>query len=285
MKQDAPVPWVEKQHLDILLEQKSWPQALILVEKMLRTHPKNALLIKLNFFLTARLGKWQAAQNKLLLAIKEKAIENSDQGHLKAVINYCQALEEKARGQKAQSMDLLKSALKNDPYFSPAALLTARLYLEQDDKASAEKALKNIWKISPNKEISDLIEDLYPNESSTEAFLRIKKITDTASEFTESHHLLAKVAIKAKHWPEARNALESTLNSAKANKTTYQLLALLERKQKNDESAAEKFIEMSEKAPTENHWTCTSCHNIENHFLPICPNCQEFDTVKWPVFQ
>jgi len=274
--------WVLKQELDRYLDQKSWAEAKALVHDMLVSHPRNPSLLKLDFLLSARLGDWQEAKKTLQIAAKEKAtLGPSEQKHYNAVIDYCLALEEKAAGNKAESLKLAKSALKYDPSFAPAALSAARLYIEQDDKRNAENILTAVWKTAPNAEIADVIAELYPHESSAETFRRLKKIAHSAPDYSESDHLLARAAIDAEQWPDARRALENTLSSDKASKTTYYLLALLERKQKSDKEASDKLIEKSRMAPADNHWLCSSCRKIPTHYLPICQNCGEFDKINW----
>lgn len=274
-------PWVQKKQLDQRLANKSWLQANTLLKEMLKSHPKNTSLLKQSFLLTARLGKWQEAQNTL--ATTGKSFSKHEQKHFKAVIEYALALEEKAAGRKAESMALLKSALKNDPSFSPAALTAARSYIEQDDANAAEKILTPIWKLSPNEELGREIRNLFPHESSNETFRRIKKLYDSAPEFIESGHMLATTAIDVEHWPEARAALDSIRNAGKANQKTYELLALLEKKQKKDEAAADKLMILSKKAKKNGSWQCTACQAESAHYLPTCPECGEFDTIFWRI--
>ncbi|MBT5072281.1 MAG: tetratricopeptide repeat protein [Kordiimonadaceae bacterium] len=274
--------WAKKQDLDQYLEQKRWAEAKKLVQKMILIHPKSHYLLELDFLLCARLGNWQEANTALQNAFKQKsAITLKNKKHYKAVIDYCLSLEEKAAGKKSETLDLLKSSLKSEPSFSPAAIAAARCYLEQDDKKSAEKILTAIWKIAPNKELADIIIELYPLESSAETFRRIKKLCDSAVDFVESQHLLAKSAIAAEHWPEARSALELIINSNQASKATYQLFAHLEIKQKNDDVAANKYHALSVSADEDHSWKCESCYNVSAHYLPLCKKCSEFNTISW----
>ena len=164
-------------------------------------------------------------------------LQKSDLNHIKAVVDYALALEEKAAGKKTEALSLLKTSLNNDPSFAPAALAAIKTLIELGDIKTAEKTLKAIWKIAPNDELSDVALDLSPQESSTETYRRVKVLCDGAPHFAESQHLLAKAAIAAKHWPEARKALDTLIGSDKASKETYMLLAKLEVKQKNDYDA------------------------------------------------
>ena len=278
-KEPQSAPWVLKHELDHLIECKSWEEALPVAERMLIEHPDNGELLEIRFSLLVRLGRWFEANE----ALKSKGgFTSLQKGHLKAVIEYCLALEEKAAGKKTEAQTLTRSALKNDATFAPAAILSARLYLEQGDQKAAEKILNAIWKRSPNSEIAEMLIDLYPLESATEIYRRIKATSDKMPEFTERQHLLARAALDAGHWPEARQALELNIASGKPTKTTYQLLAQLESKQKNDDVAAQKYIDLSEKLKSDSPWECSVCLNPTQHYVPICPSCQEFDSLINP---
>jgi len=275
-------PWVLSQELDNSLKQKAWPSAMLLVRDMLKSHPKNKFLLKLNVSLSAQLGNWQEAKVSLRKAMREKgAIKPAEQKHLSAVINYSLALEEKAAGNKNECINLLKSALKSSPSFAPAAQLGARIYIDQGDKKSAEKFLINIWKKNPNSEIGDLLKNLFPSESKGERFRRLKTVSKSEPTFSETYHLLAEIAILAEQWPDAQSALEKVIDSGQASKKTYQTLALLERKQKSDKQASDKFLERSEIVPSDNHWFCSSCQNSPMHYTAVCQKCDTFDKISW----
>ena len=273
--------WVKKIELDKLTEQKDWAAAKPLISSMLETYPNNEFLLRENFFISARLSNWQDAQAALLIAEKHKTFSAQDSKHYKAVIEYCLSLEEKAAGHKPESVKLIKSALKNDPAFAPAAITAAHSYIEQGDSNAAQKVISAAWKHAPNNELAELAEDLYPQESSAESFRRLKKMADSKPHNIESSHLIAKSAINAEQWPVAHEALQSSIDSDRATKTTYQLKALLEKKQKNDTSNAAEYEKKSELATEDHHWKCSSCHTISEHYTPICADCGAFDRINW----
>ncbi len=274
--------WVKKQKLDQLLTDRNWPAAEPMIIAMLESHPKNPTLLKLSFLNHARQGNWNEADAALIAAQKAKnVLTTAEAKRYRAVIDFCLALEEKAAGRKAESQKLIKSALKSDPSFSPAALAAAKSYIEQNDQKSAEKVLQAAWKHAPNSELAEILEELYPSENSTEALKRLKKIADGNLETTESAHLVARAAISAHQWPEAGQALQALINSEKATKTTYALLAELERKQKNDEDAASLLLERAKRERDDDHWRCGNCGRAADHYVPNCPHCGEFDQIKW----
>lgn len=279
---DENAGWVANIELDHLIDQKSWSDAIQLIDKLLVRYPANKRLLRLNFKLNAKQDNWRKSRTALQRAIKEKgAFTSAEQKHYSAVIDYCLSLEQKAAGNKAESLSLLKSALKSDASFAPAALSAARLYIEQDDKKSAEKILASIWKLAPNDELADMLLELYPLENSGDTHRRIKKIAHSAPSYPESLHMLAKAAIDAEQWPDARGALNDVINADMTSQKTFRLLALLERKQKNDQKASEELLQKAETSKPDNHWSCSACHKSTAHYLPLCQNCGEFDKINW----
>lgn len=273
--------WVEKQELDELLQKKSWAAAKQLIANMLQRHQKNAALLELDFLASAHMSDWQDAKTALSSLAKTKGSIRAEQlKRYQAVIDYCLALEAKAAGQKSDSQALIKTALKNDPSFSAAALALARSHIEQGDNKAAEKTVSQVWKHTQNPELGELYSELYPMESATETYRRVRKLSEQSSD-AESLHLLAQAAIHAEKWPEARQALNNLLNNETAVKKTYHLLALLERSQKNDLEASEKLMLKAENSATDPRWQCNGCQSQSAHYLPLCPNCQAFDSIKW----
>ncbi len=281
-KSNLSTTWVDKQELDDLISQKSWSRAKPLIERMLLQHPKNGKLLELNFICNTHLNQWQNAKSVLEdLSKNNGSIDPKRLKRYSAVIDYCLALEAKAAGQKSESHNLLKAALKNDPTFSAAAMAYARGYIEQNDKKSAEKVVFQAWKHSPTNELGELFSELYPIESASETYRRVKRLVEENPSKPESRHLLAESAINAQKWPEARQALNDLINNKRASKKTYHLLALMERRQKNDLKASEEFIVKAEKAEMDTTWSCTTCSAMPAHYTPHCANCGDFDTIRW----
>ena len=274
--------WVHKQTLNTYLNDKNWLAAKDTLSLMLEEHPKNPYLLKEAVLLNARLGDWQNTKHSILAMDTNKPLfAKDDLKHIKAVVDYALALEDKAAGKKSDALNLLKSSLKNDPSYAPAALAAIKTSIEQGDVSAAEKTINAIWKLAPNDELADIALDLKPQESSNETYRRLKALCDSAPQFPESQHLLAKAAISANHWPEARTALDKLLGTEKASKQTYLLLAQLEAKQKNDAEAESKHTKTAEKKPQGHKWLCKNCGSSPQHYYPICSECGEFDCILW----
>ena len=281
-KSDLSTTWVDKQELDDLISLKSWNRAKPLIARMLQHHPKNGQLLLLDFICNTHLNRWKEAKSALETLSKNKgSIDPIRLKRYSAVIDYCLALEAKAAGLKSESHSLLKAALKSDPTYSAAALAYARGFIEQDDKKSAEKVVFQAWKYGPTDELGELFTELYPLESNSETYRRVKRLIEENPSEPESRHLLAGSAINAQKWPDARQALNDLINSKRASKKTYHLLALLERRQKNDLKASEEFSAKAEKAVMDPTWGCTTCNAIPAHYNPHCSNCGDFDSIRW----
>jgi len=274
--------WAQKQELEDLIDQKSWPAALTIIQSLLQDYPKNKFLLKKNVVISACLSEWSHAKEAITKAEKERgALPKKQINHYKAVIDYALALEKKAAGKKDESLSLLKSALKLDPAYAPAALAAAKIHLEQAEPKTSEKIILSMWKKAPNRELGEMALELYPAESSNETFRRISKLSMSASNFSESQHVLAKAAIDAGHWPEAREAIDKVIQTNNATKETYALLSTLEKKQKNDDAAIADLQKKIEVAKDEVKWTCAECEASFNHYAPLCTSCGSFDGLKW----
>ncbi|MDG1438675.1 MAG: heme biosynthesis HemY N-terminal domain-containing protein, partial [Emcibacteraceae bacterium] len=273
--------WAQKQELMDLIANKSWSTALTIIQSLLQDYPKNKFLLKKNVMISACLSDWNHAKEAITTAEKEKgALTKKDINHYKAVIDYALALEKKAAGKKDESLSLLKSVLKLDPTYAPAALAAAKILLEQAQPKASEKIILNIWKKAPNRELGEIALELYPAESSNETFRRISNLSMSAPNFPESQHILARAAIDSGHWPQAREAIDKVIEEKNATKETYMLLAALEKKQKNDDIAVGVIQKKIENAKNETNWTCSECETAFSHYTPLCSECGSFDGLK-----
>ncbi|MCC3861868.1 tetratricopeptide repeat protein [Pseudemcibacter aquimaris] len=274
--------WTGKIKLEKLIKNKNWPAATSLITTLREQAPKNAWLLEQYIYASARTGNWQETLDAIKVAEKQKGvISPATLKNIKAATEYALALEKKAGGKKQECASLLKSALKLDPAFSPAALALAKLHLEQNDPNAAEKVIRNIWKKAPNDELAEMLLELYPQESNSEAYRRIKKIADSAPEFVESAHIMAEAAINAEQWPDAKTALNKIIGGPDEAPKTYLLLAKLEEKQKGPGEAAENYKNKSAKLSHKNQWVCTHCDTKHNHYTPLCTSCGEFNNIIW----
>jgi HemY protein len=274
--------WVKKHQLEALMEEDNFAGALLIAKEIEENYPASRWVKHKIFDLEARLGRWEEAEQSLQNAVKSLAISPEEKKHFSAVLDYNQAMERHAAGDKDAALALSQTALNNDPSFIPAAIFTVRALLADGHAGKAHKALTKAWAAAPHPEMAVIFKELDPTESPTERFRRAVKLTLDNPELLESAHLIADTALQSQHWAEAKSALMALVKAGSATTKTYQLLARLEQQQSNDKTAAEAYLKQAATAAVNPHWSCHNCGTDQQHYLPHCPSCHHFDTVVWP---
>jgi len=265
------------------LEQASAAQniqeSLNILQEMRQLRPGNPWIAGKIFDMLTRAGKWAEATEALNQLVKSK--KRDGEKHLRAVLQYQQALEADLSGQKTSARNFAEAALKNDPKFIPAAVLLARQHLAQGDTSKARKVTEATWKHCPHPDLGQFFLELEAMESPSEKFRRIQKFSGINEADRHSLHLRAKTALDTAHWAEAKQALSRLVDEERATQVTYHLLARLEREQKNDAEAAEAYMARAAKAQPDPTWQCAICETKLENYVALCPNCQNFGQIHW----
>lgn len=274
-------PYALNALLEAAIEEEDYVLALALARELSALIPGNRRILKKLFDIEVHHGKWEAAQDTLKTARKNKALSPEEAAHLEALLSYIQAVEADVSGQRTDALDLALDAQKKDPGFAPAAQLAARILLSRKEAGRARKVLETAWKKCPHPELADLFIELEPMESPTECLRRVQQFIKNNPDHRESLHLLAAQAIEARHWPEARQALDRLVQTDRATIRTMNLFARLEQQQKKDQIAAEKYMENALGARRDGHWQCSECGHQPRHYTANCPECGQFDGLEW----
>jgi len=207
-----------------------------------------------------------------------KAAKNPALKHLRAVINYQLALSKLDKENTASALELAEAAHRMDPAFVPAAVLILKLSAADRKR---DKLVSTIWASTPHPDVVDAIKNLMPLETEGDWFTRAKRIFNpTAGDHGISNLALAKAALDAREWGEARKYL-NTLSKEGPTAVVYRLLADLEEKANADAAASRKWIIKSTEAPQDPTWLCNGCGRQEASWSAHCPSCDRFDSLNW----
>jgi len=91
---------------------------------------------------------------------------------------------------------------------------------------------------------------------------------------------LARAALAAKRWSEAREHLE-TLARTHATSRVARLMAELEEGEKGDTDASRAWLKRATMAEPDAAWVCDHCGNVVADWEPVCGRCETFDGFFW----
>ena len=99
----------------------------------------------------------------------------------------------------------------------------------------------------------------------------------------ESHLALARAAIDAQLWGEARRHLDAAgaVSAGQADGAVARLMARVEEAEKDDGVAARRWLARAAEAPGEDGWTCGACGARHARWQATCGHCGAFDRIAW----
>ncbi len=208
--------------------------------------PTSPWVLKHLLALTREHKKWEKAET-LILRLEDLGYLTPEQSKKQiAFVQYQQSLQPKIS--LAQKEVFLRQAHSLDPSLAEATMVLAPLLQKQGHITYALTALEATWSLNPTQILGDLYLKIAEPRDDMSAFQEAQTLVKNNPQHAESLLFLARMALNAKLWGEARVFLTELL---KQNPTThvYQLLSRLELEEKHNWKDALKWLEEGLQAP------------------------------------
>jgi HemY protein len=255
--------------------------ALRLVERAKELRPKTPWVLTSLYELQARAGKWVAAEATLAEAVKRKALSAEATRHHRAVLLHERSRAAEAAGDQRQALQLAAKAHGLEPGFAPATQRYAELLRVGGWARRAMKAIETAWHEAPHPDLAQAWSALAPDATPVERVKHAERLAAANPEHRESRLALARAALEAKLWGEARRHLEA-LHAAGASPRICRHLAELEEAQHGDIGAAHRWLGRAASAPNPDPaWVCGACGAEAPHWSALCPACRAFASLHW----
>jgi HemY protein len=255
-------------------------EALTLARKARGLQPNTPWLLGTLYDLEAQAGDWAAAEGTLQQAIQAGAIPTEEGRRHRAVLLLERSFEAERRGRADAALSHAQAAHDMMPGFVPAAVRLARLQLAADRLKPAAKVVERAWRHSPHPELADIYRTIVASYDPLTRVRLFQKLVRQAPDSAESHLAVARAAIDAQLWGEARQHLNRAMEIGPTRRT-YRLMAELDRGERHDEDAAKDWLAKAANAPEDPVWTCSSCGAVSHSWGGLCGHCGAFDTLTW----
>jgi len=253
--------------------------ALKLIDQARQLRPRTAWVLRARFELLARAGNWEAAEAALAETQKRRAIEAAEARHHRAVLAHEKALAAKAGGQPDQAAKLVAQAFNLAPDLAPVAAWHAANLLAQGHKRRARKALEQAWQAAPHPDLAAAYGGIYADETDLARVQRFEKLLDLQPENPESRIALARAALKARLWGEARRHLQA---AGGETPRIARLLAEIEAGEHGDGPRARAWLDRAARGELPDPaYACNSCGYSTASWSALCPRCRGFDQLVW----
>jgi HemY protein len=166
------------------------------------------------------------------------------------------------------------------PDLVPAALVAAKALFRQNDIRKGTKILEAIWKIEPHPEVGDLYIHARPGDATHDRLTRAKKLQSLKQNNPESAMVVARAALDAGEYREARSAAESAVR-IQPREGAYLLLADIEEAESGDQGRVRQFLSKAVRAPRDAAWVADGY--VSDRWAPVSPITGKLDAFEWRV--
>ncbi len=254
--------------------------ALKLAEKAFALRPAHHGNLDTLFALQSDAADWAGARTTLSAKLRAKALPKDVAKRRDAVLSLADAKVAHDAGATAAAREAALLANKLAPTLVPAAVLAARILIEEDAKRPATKILKAAWQETPHPDLATAFAALEPDETPEARRKRFEQLAKLQPDHHETKMLLTELALTEEDFPAARRAIGDLAEEMPTTRSLA-LMAAIERGSGADESVVRAFLAKALSASRGDQWVCSGCGHVHSEWTPTCHNCHAFDTLEW----
>jgi HemY protein len=252
--------------------------AHLYAEEAARLDPSSSWAGQAALQLRCMSGDWAGALDMIERNRASGAIEKSTHRRQRAVLLTAQAMSAEETDRDAAKASVLE-AVKLAPDLVPAIALAARFLSESGDIRKASRMIEKAWEVQPHPDLSDAYIHVRLGDSARERLARARRLNDKAPPSIEGAIALARTAIDAREFVQAREALFPYLDQP--TRRVAVLMANLEQAESGDEGRVREWTARALRAASDPVWTADGF--ASERWLPVSPVTGRIDAFEWKV--
>ncbi len=253
--------------------------ARVYAERAMKEKPELAWATLAVLALQSADNDWKGATRTLEVARLNKLVEKSDAARQKAVLMVAQAMEiEDTETDRALVMAL--DAHKLAPALVQAAVIAGRILASQSNTKKAARVLEKTWKLAPHPDLAEIYAHARPGDSPRDRLKRVKTLTQKLPSSIEGPVAVARAAIEARDWKEARTVLSPYLED-KLQSRICLLMAEVEGGENGARGKVREWLARAVRAPRDPAWTADGY--VSETWMPVSPVSGKLDALQWLV--
>ncbi|MDF3074311.1 MAG: heme biosynthesis protein HemY [Alphaproteobacteria bacterium] len=256
------------------------PEALRLAEQAHRMKPTTPWVVQSLFDMQARAGQWLAAQETLQEALRNKVVPVERGRTLKAILLVERSRQAEARGKNGEATQFAREAFLTEPSRIPVAQRYGERLIADNDHKRVRKILERAWALHPHPDLAQLYLAASGNTDPLKRVQALQELTSERPDDVESHIVLAREALEARLWGQARRHLVAA-GGDNPPARICRLMADLEESEFGDGERVRLWLTRATAAPIDRHWRCQPCGMVTERWQSVCPNCGAFGTIDW----
>lgn len=255
-------------------------EAVRLANEAHALRPKTGWVLEQLFELQIAANQWQAADETMQEAARNKSIEKTEANNRRAAILVERGRDSLVRGETAAALDHAKMGYDLNPELMPAAILYAQQLAAADRNRRAARVLEDAWRTQPNSEIAEAYRTLNLSDDVLAQVKRMQRLLEVAPDHVESQIAFGAAALAARLWGEARKHLTAAAEMPPTARLC-RLMADLEDMTDGDQARVQAWLTKAMTAEPDNGWVCGSCGAAARRWTARCGNCETFNTLEW----
>jgi HemY protein len=148
-------------------------------------------------------------------------------------------------------------------------------------KQKAVRLIHRTYKQAPHRLLAETLLYIHNVSDPLERYRKVEKLTAHYPHHEESYWLMAKAALEADLWGQARHHIQPLLHDV-PTKSTYQLMIEIEDREHPDQpSKAEFWRTKLAEVHHEWEWICHTCNHVAPTWDAYCSVCGHFGGIEW----
>lgn len=262
------------------LEAGETETAMKLAEKAFLLRPQHIEVQDTLLRLQAGADDWSGARATLAAKLKSGGLPRDVHKRRDAVLALAHARDALAEGQIDTARRDATEANRLSPALVPAAVMAARMAIEEGKPRIATKAIRKAWDSAPHPDLAAAFAEIAPEETPAERLKRFRVLFARHPGDPEVKLLEAELHIAANDYAAARRALGDLAETAPTARSLT-IMAAIERGEGGEDHLVRAWLAKAVTASRGPQWTCEACGHVHADWQPVCENCDSFDTLGW----
>jgi HemY protein len=255
-------------------------QALSYAQRAFALRPQTPWVVHSLFDMQAQTGQWKAAQETLESGLRQKVVSAERGRTLRALLLVERSRSCENDGNDAQALTFARDAFGLAPERIAAASQLAKLQIKTGDSKRAMKTLEKTWSLAPHPDLADLYIKASGESDPLKRVGIVRRLAAQKPEDMESNFALAKAALEAGLWGEARRHLDAA-GGSNPSVRVCRLMAEIEERAQSDPTKVHDWLTRAAHAPADKAWRCSACHAHHENWRSVCESCGAFGTLHW----
>ncbi len=220
---------------------------------------------------------WEDALKTLERNYTAKMVDKKTYRRHRAVIltALAQNLED---GEPDRAYSLAKEAHGLALDLVPAAVLAARLATRKGDIRKASKLVESTWRVSPHPDLAEAYAHVRSGDSAVDRLKRVKSLAGQRANTTVGGMAVARAALDAREFDEARENLKAVLRSEPV-RGAFLMMAELEEAEHGDRGRMRDWLARAVRAPLDKAWVADGV--VSREWQAVSPLTGKLDAFEW----